>query len=100
MKTIILFCTLLCSSFVHAQPIVHLIEPVANQDVTYKGNLSNGTQLTDLSWAWSSANACFPETQKSKFTGNHVFFTGVIPKYSEITVTVVLFKIFRNVINN
>lgn len=72
-----------------AQPKVYSIEPVPNQDVAYTGNLSEGTSITDLSWAWNSSIACFPETQKRKFTGNHLFFTGVIPKYSEMTVTVI-----------
>ena len=70
-------------------PTIYTVEPLANQEVSYTGNLSEGIKLDDLSWAWSSSNACFPETQKSKFTGNHVFFTGIIPKYSEITVTVI-----------
>lgn len=72
-----------------AQPTIYAIEPVPNQQVSYLGNLAEGSFLDDLSWAWNSSNACFPETQKSKFTGKHVFFTGIIPKYSEITVTVI-----------
>ncbi|UJH66114.1 hypothetical protein [Allomuricauda sp. SCSIO 65647] len=72
-----------------AQPKVYSIEPVPNDKVAYSGNLSEGMFLDDLSWAWSSANACFPETQKQKFTGKHLFFTGIIPKYSELTVTVI-----------
>lgn len=71
------------------QPTITTIEPVPNGEVLYKGNLSEGQPLADLSWAWSSANACFPETQKQKFTGNHVFFSGIIPKNSEMTVTVI-----------
>lgn len=72
-----------------AQPKVYQIEPVSNQQVAYTGNLSEGVFLEDLSWAWNSSNACFPETQKNKFTGKHLFFTGIIPKYSEMKVTVV-----------
>ncbi len=71
------------------KPQIHEVTPVANKEVSYKGNLSEGVKINDLSWAWSSQNACFPETQKHKFTGNHVFFTGIIPAYSEITVTVI-----------
>lgn len=73
----------------HIQPTITTIEPIPNGEVLYKGDLSQGQPLDDLSWAWSSANACFPETQKQKFTGNHVFFSGIIPKYSEMTVTVI-----------
>lgn len=71
------------------KPKVYSIEPVPNGTVSYVANLSEGNKLTDLSWAWNSSNACFPETQKQKYTGNHVFFTGIIPKYSEMTVTVI-----------
>jgi hypothetical protein len=78
------------------QPSVITIEPVPNGDVFYKGDLSQGQPLDDLSWAWSSANACFPETQKQKFTGNHVFFSGIIPAYSELTVTVIPDDIHAN----
>ncbi|MDC8005523.1 hypothetical protein POV27_15805 [Aureisphaera galaxeae] len=72
-----------------AQPKVYSVEPVPNKEVLYEGNLIEGTFLQDLSWAWNSSNACFPETQKTKFTGKHLFFTGIIPRYSEMTVTVI-----------
>ena len=89
MKSIITL-VFLCACFtVIAQPKVSEIQPVPNGEVSYSGSLSEGTVINDLSWAWSSQNACFPETQKKKFTGNHVFFTGVIPKYSEMEVTVI-----------
>ncbi|NND61862.1 MAG: hypothetical protein HKN48_01580 [Flavobacteriaceae bacterium] len=68
---------------------VYAIEPIPNKDVAYSGNISEGIILNDLSWAWNSSNACFPATQKQKFTGKHLFFTGIIPKYSEMTVTVI-----------
>ncbi len=73
----------------NAQPQIYAIEPVPNNEVAYTGDLSEGIVLDDLSWAWDSSIACFPETQRSKFTGKHLFFTGIIPKYSEMTVTVV-----------
>ncbi|MEX0289917.1 MAG: hypothetical protein AB3N14_12475, partial [Flavobacteriaceae bacterium] len=87
-KALLLFL-LLSYITIQAQPKVYSIEPLPNDTVVYSGNLSEGTFLDDLSWAWSSANACFPETQKQKFTGKHLFFVGIIPKYSEMTVTVV-----------
>jgi hypothetical protein len=71
------------------KPQIYEVSPEANKEVSYKGNLSEGIKIDDLSWAWSSQIACFPETQKHKFTGNHLFFTGIIPTYSEITVTVI-----------
>ena len=66
MKT--LLTLLLIAPFITmmAQPKVSEIKPVPNGEISYSGNLSNGTVLNDLSWAWSSQNACFPETQKKK----------------------------------
>lgn len=90
MKNIFYILLLISATTMHAQePKIYTVEPKPNGEVLYSSNLSEGQQLTDLSWAWSSSNACFPETQKQKFTGNHVFFTGIIPKYSEMTVTVI-----------
>lgn len=89
MKQIVSAFFVLIPIFMIAQPKVYSIEPVPNQAVAYSGDLSEGTTIDDLSWAWNSAVACFPETQKSKFTGKHLFFTGIIPKYSEMTVTVI-----------
>ena len=80
---------MLAPSLLSAQPTVYSVEPVPNKEVAYTGNLTDGTVINDLSWAWNSSVACFPETQKSKFTGKHLFFTGIIPKYSEMTVTVI-----------
>ncbi len=54
-----------------------------------KGNLNQGVKINDLSWAWKSSVACFPETQKKKFTGNHVIYTTELPKYSKMSITVV-----------
>jgi len=89
MKQILITLLILAPVVIFAQPKVYSIEPAPNQEVAYTGNLSEGTVLEDLSWAWSSSIACFPETQKRKFTGKHLFFTGIIPKYSEMTVTVI-----------
>ena len=71
------------------EPTIFQIEPVPNGEVTYEGNLNQGQKIEDLSWAWQSNNACFPATQYHKFTGNHVFFTGILPTRSETTVTVI-----------
>jgi len=65
------------------------IQAVANETVTVSGNLADGAKMEDLSWAWSSQNACFPATRKDRFTGNHVLFYVDIPSYSEMEVTVV-----------
>lgn len=89
MKTLLTLLLIVPFFTMTAQPKVHEIEPVPNGEISYSGNLNTGIIMDDLSWAWSSQNACFPETQKKKFTGKHVFFTGVIPKYSEMEVTVI-----------
>ena len=87
MKSIIfILSSLFFSSMLIGQ--VNKVEIIPNKVVTVSGNLSEGKVIEDLSWAWSSSNACFPSTQKSKFTGNHVFYSVELPAYSEMEVTV------------
>lgn len=71
------------------QIIMNKIEIKPNSRLAFKGTLSQGVILQDLSWAWASNNACFVQNRKEKFNGNHVFFEGVIPKNSDMEVTVV-----------
>jgi hypothetical protein len=59
------------------------------KEISYKANLNEGKLLDDLSWAWNSNNACFPKTQKHKFTGKHVLFTGIIPAYSDVEIIII-----------
>ena len=59
------------------------------KDNSFAGDLSEGVIISDLSWAWKSSVACFPETQKSKFTGNHVHYTVDLPKYSIMEVELI-----------
>lgn len=61
----------------------------AGRTISIKGNLSDGSQMETLAWAWRSSVACFPETQKRKFTGNHVLYAAEIPTYSEMRITVI-----------
>ena len=63
-----------------------VIKPGLTSNVA--GNLSEGSKLGDLSFAWNSSIACFPATQAAKFTGNHVFYTVDMPPRSIVTVTV------------
>lgn len=65
------------------------IEALPNQEIVLQGDLADGALMPDLSWAWNSSVACFPATQKQKFTGNHVLYTLELPKYSEMEVTVI-----------
>jgi hypothetical protein len=57
--------------------------------LAYSGDLKDGCVIQDLSFAARSSVACFPGTQNSKFTGNHVFYVMEIPKYSKMWVTVI-----------
>jgi hypothetical protein len=66
--------------------VVSKITELPDGDQTFKGNLSTGEILTDLSWAWSSAMACFVEPGKAWFEGNHVFYQIDIPKQSTIDI--------------
>ncbi|MCB0560363.1 MAG: hypothetical protein H6573_15715 [Lewinellaceae bacterium] len=72
-----------------AQPSVEWIESVPNGKVTVNGNLSEGDALPDLSWAWSSQNACFVSTQQHKFSGRHVLYQTQLPARAEMTVRVI-----------
>lgn len=58
-----------------------------NKVISFKDNISNGVLIKDLSWAWNSSVACFPETQKLSFTGKHILFQTEIPPKSEMTIT-------------
>lgn len=55
----------------------------------YAGDLADGTKIQDLSWASKSSVACFPGTQNSKFTGNHVHYVCEIPPRSKMAITVI-----------
>jgi hypothetical protein len=57
--------------------------------LSYKGNLADGVKIHDLSWASNSSVACFPGTQNSKFTGNHIIYITEIPANSVMDITVV-----------
>ncbi len=90
MKKLTLLLVLIALSMTaQEKPEVIEVEPVKGEDVTYTANLKDGVFIDDLSWAWSSQNACFVGFQSHKFTGKHVFFTGIIPTRSEISVTVI-----------
>jgi hypothetical protein len=87
--SIIFALTLAFATFAQdKRPTIWSVETVAGKTATVTGSLKDGAQLTDYSWAWNSANACFPATQKAKFTGNHVFFMTKLPPRSILTVTV------------
>jgi hypothetical protein len=70
------------------QVTVYTIKNEPNKISTVNGSLKDGRKLASLGWASSSSNACFPATQNSKFTGNHVLFSTEQPPHSIMTVTV------------
>lgn len=82
----LLFSTSLLAQF---PSYVKSINAQPNATVKVKGNLSQGKVLTDLSWAWKSSMACFPGTQQKKFTGNHVFYSTIIPPHAIMNITVI-----------
>lgn len=92
MKKVILpvFILLLTSSISVAQwpSNVNVINMDEKDSVIVQGDLSKGSLMEDLSWAWSSSNACFPGTQANKFKGNHVFFAVTMPKQCEMFISV------------
>ncbi|MCB9230960.1 MAG: hypothetical protein H6581_04820 [Bacteroidia bacterium] len=67
---------------------IYSAKATKGQTLSYGGDLKEGTVIRDLGWAANSSVACFPATQNSKFTGNHVFFVTEIPAYSKMEITV------------
>jgi hypothetical protein len=65
------------------------LEAEAGKVIQVKGDLSEGAPMADLSWAWNSSVACFPETQAQKFNGNHVLYGLDLPSYSELEITLI-----------
>lgn len=67
---------------------VTLVDMSGKDSVVVQGDLAKGSPMEDLSWAWNSANACFPGTQAAKFKGNHVFFAVKMAPRSEMFISV------------
>lgn len=83
----ILFC-LSVSLFAQWPSSVTVINDGTKDSIVVRGDLANGSKMEDLSWAWSSSNACFPGTQAAKFKGNHVFFAVQMAPKSEMFISV------------
>lgn len=85
------FLTILClvlANLSNAQQLTYL-ELTPNQTVEYAGDLENGQVISDISWAWNSSVACFPETVASKFRGKHVLYMVDVPRYSELEIKLI-----------
>ena len=89
-RLFLLLCTIFLSFFAKAQwsSNVTVININEKDSTVVQGDLAKGSIMKDLSWAWSSSNACFPGTQATKFKGNHVFFAVTMPKRCEMFISV------------
>lgn len=85
----IIFLFFIITCFAQKPKNLFKITPKINQTVTYKSNLNLGKKMNDLSWAWKSSNACFSATEQKYFNGNHVLFTGIIPKSTSYTLKLI-----------
>lgn len=88
---IIVSLIFLGTSYSNAQYPSHVktFKSEPNKITTVKGNLSQGIDMPDLSWASRSSTACFPGTQNTKFNGKHVLFATQIPPRSEMFITLI-----------
>lgn len=67
---------------------VTVLDPGENDSIMVEGDLATGSTMSDLSWAWNSANACFPGNQASKYKGHHVFYAVTMPERCEMKISV------------
>ena len=80
--------TLTLSAYVFAQQPTYL-ELVPNKTVEYAGTIDSAETMSDISWAWNSSVACFPETVASQFRGKHVLYIVDVPRYSELEIKLI-----------
>jgi hypothetical protein len=81
-------CCLHCVGNAQWPAGIKIIDMGESDTASIQGDLATGKPIKDLSWAWNSANACFPGTQAAKFMGNHVFFAVTMPPRCEMFITV------------
>lgn len=75
-------------SFAQQDSNIKWIEMPITNVVSVSGDLAEGNFISDISWAWNSAVACFPQTQSRKFTGHHVLYAIDLPAYTEYEIWV------------
>lgn len=87
----ITFVSIFIFNMTFAQQYDHLewLEISSDGPVSFSGDLSEGYTINDISWAWSSAVACFPQTQSRKFTGHHVLYAFDLPAFTEMEIWLV-----------
>ena len=92
MKTstlILLIALFFCASLQSQSSTLKWIQLQPEGITSVEGNLTEGTVIADLSWAWNSSVACFPGTQASKFTGAHVLYAIDLPSYTELEIDLI-----------
>jgi hypothetical protein len=93
MKKLLVLHLLIAGTFIKANAQwpsnVTMVDMGESDSIIVQGDLAKGAPMKDLSWAWNSANACFPSTQSAKFKGNHVFFAVTMPSRCEMFISVV-----------
>lgn len=87
-KSLLFTIGIILGSMVYGQT-EPLIIPFEGETITVAGDLSEGSPMSDLSWAWQSSVACFPKTQEMKFTGNHQLFQFELPARSEVEILLI-----------
>lgn len=87
-KSLLSLCCLFFLGVLSAQETI-VMKAIPNATTQYKGALSNGQKMADLSWAWNSQNACFVSNQQHKFNGNHVLFQTELPRNAELFIKVI-----------
>lgn len=88
--TLTILCSCFCFYYVSGQdPKPHWLELNPDGVTAIEGNLAEGMDMPDLSWAWNSAVACFPGTQAAKFTGKHVLYALELPSYTELEIDLI-----------
>ncbi|MEM6396331.1 MAG: hypothetical protein AAF741_08295 [Bacteroidota bacterium] len=84
---VFLFCTSAGSFF--AQHTATELQLLSNDISVFEGDLEDGIDMPDLSWAWVSNNACFVEPRRDKFSGSHVLYRTALPKYSTMIIRLI-----------
>lgn len=84
---IALFYTTL--SFAQKDTLVKWIVVPDSGPISIIGDLAEGSLMNDISWAWNSSIACFPQTQARKFSGHHILYALDLPAFTEMEIWLV-----------
>lgn len=88
--TIAVLYGLLSASVLAKNPAeVFNITAKKDKTITVQSSLAKGAKVKNPDWAWRSENACYPQTQATKFAGHHVFFQTQIPAHAEMKISLI-----------